>query len=190
MGYTQYGWSALRRRTRRSVLNSNFHDVFMDVFAFPPGARSRRRPAPGVRPRRPQTGQLANGERAREHARESQVSGLAPQPPAYLVPSPAFPLSSYRSGRDRIADCNRVYIAAGPPQSTVLSPRQARVDRAPDSRVLRPSESLKVDSRRARSNTFPHTTDTPTRTDTQGHRTGPGQGGATARGVRQADPAP
>jgi hypothetical protein len=117
-------------------------------------ARSRRRPAPGVRPRRPQTGQLANGERAREHARESQVSGLAPQPPAYLVPSPAFPLSSYRSGRDRIADCNRVYIAAGPPQSTVLSPRQARVDRAPDSRVLRPSESLKVDSRRARSNTL------------------------------------
>jgi len=148
-------------------------------------ARSRRRPAPGVRPRRPQTGQLANGERAREHARESQVSGLAPQPPAYLVPSPAFPLSSYRSGRDRIADCNRVYIAAGPPQSTVLSPRQARVDRAPDSRVLRPSESLKVDSRRARSNTFPHRhTDTHRHTGSP-HRTGSGrrdsQGRASGR---------
>ena len=79
-------------------------------------------------------------------------------------------LSSYRYRTRRRPDCNRVYIAAGPPQSTVLSPRQARVDRAPDSRVLRPSESLKVDSRRARTHvpTRSHT-DTPTRT-AQTHR--------------------
>jgi len=60
-----------------------FHDVFMDVFRR---ARSRRRAGvrPGVRNPGNHCGQLANGERAREHARESQVSGLAPQPPAYL----------------------------------------------------------------------------------------------------------
>jgi hypothetical protein len=99
-------------------------------------------------------------------------SKRARAPAAARLTFAAFPLSSYTvPRRDRIADCNRVYIAAGPPQSTVLSPRQARVDRAPDSRVLRPSESLKVDRSPRHVPTRSHT-DTPTRTDTQGHRTG------------------
>ena len=180
------GGRDVRFKTERMLFPMMFSST-SDVFRRARVAAASR---PGRATRRPQTGQLANGERAREHARESQVSGLAPQPPAYLVPSPAFPLSSYRSGRDRIADCNRVYIAAGPPQSTVLSPRQARVDRAPDSRVLRPSESLKVDTSKTRALPHGRRARSAAHRHTGSPRTGPGQGGATARGVRQADPAP
>ena len=163
-----------------------FHDVFMDVVRSAPCGVGGCAVAVASRPGRA-TAASANraiGKRRTGARTCAGISSKRARAPAARPPSPPFLLPVPDETQRPRPDCNRVYIAAGPPQSTVLSPRQARVDRAPDSRVLRPSESLKVDSRRARSRTHTHPT------DTQGHRTGPGQGGATARGVRQADPAP
>ena len=177
VGYTQYGWSALRRRTRRSVLNSMMFSCDVVV------RRARSRAAAGVPPRAATAASAirAIGKRRTGARTCAGISSKRARAPAARPPSPPFLLPVPDETQRPRPDCNRVYIAAGPPQSTVLSPRQARVDRAPDSRVLRPSESLKVDSRRARSHSHTHTQTH----RSPAHRTGSGrrdsQGRASGR---------
>lgn len=166
MGYTQYGWSAPRRRTRNTRSVFSFH-IFPNIFhvdcCFPPCAQNPVLTASRER-------QLANGERAREHARESSKRARAPaaRPFALRLPSP-LPRP----------DCNRVNIEPGRHMRDEHSPEsafQASATRAGHMAGQPCAAPVRTKSGQS-PRTFPHT-------DTQGHRTGPGQGGATARGVR------